>query len=93
MLGNPSYLINGLGFYCTCSACPEQYDVYSGDTLVGYVRLRWGYLYCEVPDVGGKQVYGYEYDNDFLGCFDTEEERIFHLNEIANKIKNTLPTF
>lgn len=44
--------IKGLQFIQTCGACPEQYDVLdkSGNT-VGYVRLRWGGLTCEYPDV------------------------------------------
>lgn len=31
-------------FEQTCPACPEQYDVWDGDTKVAYVRYRWGGL-------------------------------------------------
>lgn len=36
----------------TCQACPEQYDVFNGDTEVGYLRLRHGYFaaYRHVTD-------------------------------------------
>lgn len=33
----------------TCHACPEQYDVYLGDKLIGYMRLRHGYFRAEYP--------------------------------------------
>jgi len=26
----------------TCGACPEQYDVFLGDQMIGYLRLRHG---------------------------------------------------
>jgi hypothetical protein len=31
----------------TCHACPEQYDVFSGNDKVGYLRLRHGYFRAE----------------------------------------------
>ena len=31
-------------FEQTCAGCPEQYNVWDGDTKVAYVRYRWGYL-------------------------------------------------
>lgn len=76
--------IKGLEFVQTCIACPEQYDVFDGyGNLVGYVRLRHGFLYCDFPDVGGETIYeattGY-------GCFDNDEDRMYHLNLIADRI-------
>lgn len=41
------YRIGGLRFETTCHTCPEQYDVYLGDTQVGYVRMRYEYLTVE----------------------------------------------
>lgn len=41
----------------TCFACPEQYDVYEGDTQIAYLRLRHGTFRAVVPDVGGEVVY------------------------------------
>lgn len=26
----------------TCECCPEQYDVYATNKMVGYIRCRWG---------------------------------------------------
>jgi hypothetical protein len=33
----------------TCEGCPEQYDVFNGDDLIGYMRLRHGYFRAEYP--------------------------------------------
>ena len=79
-----------LFFKKTCSACPEQYDVLDLDAdkqIVGYVRLRWGILRCDVPDVGGETIYRYEFDDGLQGMFWDEESRKFHLAEIQKKIE------
>lgn len=74
--------IKGLNFIRTCDACPEQYDVYDKNkNLVGYVRLRHGYLYAEYPDVGGEMVYEAYPEGD--GIFKNDDERKYHLNKIA----------
>lgn len=79
--------IKGLEFYETCSACPEQYEVYdSNDNHVGYVRLRWGYLKCNYPDVDGETIYFVEFDDGWMGRFESEEQREKYLNNIADKI-------
>jgi hypothetical protein len=70
----------------TCSACPEQYDVYYEDILCGYMRLRHGYFraeYYKTPDDYGKIVYDCEPNGDgiFLG-----EEREEHLKKGAEAI-------
>jgi hypothetical protein len=78
--------INGLRFVMTCIACPEQYDVFDGSgKQVGYVRLRHGELRCDYPDCGGETIY--EVDPAGDGCFDTDEERDYHLKEIALRIR------
>lgn len=33
--------------------------------MVGYVRLRWERLTCEVPDVGGKLIYSASIGKDW----------------------------
>lgn len=66
-----------LRFECTCSACPEQYDVYLDDKQVGYVRLRWGTLRVQCPDVGGEVVY--EVNTEGFGDFASPCERDYHL--------------
>ena len=39
-----------LNFNCTGLACPEQYDVFVGADIVGYVNIRWGRIL--VKDAG-----------------------------------------
>lgn len=70
----------------TCSACPEQYDVYDGETKVGYIRLRHGYFRAEC---GGNVVYS---TTDFQGdgCFSNDLERRKHLNLACMAIKQEL---
>lgn len=54
----PEVRMHGLRLVCTCSACPEQYDVYdANDRQVAYFRLRHGVFRAEVPDARGEQVY------------------------------------
>lgn len=77
-------------FVQTCEACPEQYDVFLDGDLVGYVRLRWGELYCTYPNVMGKQVYTYSMGDGITGAFRTDDERNFHLEEIAKSLYNVI---
>ena len=42
--------INGYTLVRTCSACPEQYDVYNGKKQVGYIRLRHGIFRVDYLD-------------------------------------------
>lgn len=80
-----SRTINGLAFVQTCSACPEQYDVFRGEEQVGYVRLRWGYLRAEYL-VDMQEVYSYEFEDAMKGAFYEEEERQEHLINIADSL-------
>lgn len=81
--------IRGLNFIRTCDACPEQYDVYDKESnIVGYVRLRHGFLYAEYPYVGGQVIYESYPEGD--GLFKSEKERMYHLNKIANKINEKI---
>lgn len=86
--------IKGLEFNRTCSACPEQYDVYDDNhNLVGYVRLRWGDITCEYPDVFGDVIYSASVSKDGLaGMFDSEEQRRYHLSAIADRIIEKIKT-
>lgn len=78
--------IKNLNFIKTCDCCPEQYDVLNqDDEQVGYVRLRYGFLRCDYPNVGGETIYTYDFEDDYLGQFpDADREK--HLNIIADKI-------
>jgi hypothetical protein len=63
-----------LRFVQTCSAAPEQYDVYWGEELVGYLRMRWGHFRVECPDVGGESVLDTEEPLGFAEFEDGERE-------------------
>lgn len=79
--------IKGLEFILTCGACPEQYDVFDNNgNMVGYVRLRWGELTCEYPDVGGDVIYSADIGDYLTGVFENEKQRMEHLNAIADEI-------
>ena len=79
--------IGNYNFVCTCSACPEQYDVFDKDgNQVAYVRLRWGSLTAEYPDVGGMCIYDAHIGDGWSGCFQSEKQRMTHLKNIANAI-------
>lgn len=73
-----------LRFKMTCGACPEQYDVFLGDEQVGYVRLRHGALRVDCPKHSGLEVYRAETVGN--GCFDTPEERDYHLRHAGAAI-------
>lgn len=75
-------------FERTCGACPEQYDVYLEGNQVGYVRLRWGSLRCDYPNVGGETIYQHSFRDAFSGCFDNDEQRDYHLDLIAQTVYN-----
>lgn len=80
--------VDGLKFVMTCDICPEQYDAYKDNEKVGYVRLRWWELTCECPDVDGELVYDEWHDG--FWCFESEEDRMKHLREIAQAINQWL---
>ena len=74
-------------FNKTCDAFPEQYDVTSSDgNPVGYVRLRHGVIECRYPDVDGKYIYYQGVKDNLAGYFENDDERMYHLKEIAEEI-------
>ena len=82
-------LIGKYNFKQTCSACPEQYDVFDEDgNQVAYVRLRWGCLSARSPDVGGADIY-YDYVGDAsssTGCFESDEQRRTYLTRVVHRL-------
>ena len=80
------YKIKGLDFVQTCSGCPEQYDVFHNGEQVCYIRLRWGSLYAECPDVGGEIIYEADIGTAFSGTFESHDQRQYHLMKIAKAI-------
>jgi hypothetical protein len=73
----------------TCSACPEQYEAFddNGDQ-VGYLRLRHGQFTVECPAHGGELVYKAAIgDGEWLGEFQDEDERRWHLHKALGAIE------
>lgn len=68
----------GIRLVETCEACPEQYDAYMGDKLIGYLRLRHGHFTVRYPGVMGKLVYEANPKGD--GIFE-DDERKFYLDK------------
>lgn len=79
--------IDDIALVQTCGACPEQYDAFVGDEQVAYLRLRHGYFYASVPDVGGETVYETYTIGD--GIFE-DDERVEHLMKAKQEIANYL---
>lgn len=68
-------MIHGYRLEKTCSACPEQYDVYAGDEIVAYFRLRHGSFRVDVPDCGGETIYTASPKGD--GLFEDDERMMY----------------
>lgn len=80
-------IIDGCRLICTCSACPEQYDVFDNNGVqIGYLRLRHGYFRADVPDCGGETVYTTNTKGD--GVFDDDDERRLELTRAIAAIKD-----
>ena len=69
----------------TCSACPEQYDVFLDDKDVGYLRLRHGRFTVDCPF--GNTIRTAFPEGD--GCFDSDE-RMEYLEMAVNSIWSEL---
>jgi hypothetical protein len=85
---NDKITINGVDFVCTCSMCPEQYDVFFHDQYVAYVRKRYGQLRAH-PVINGEiqwdnVFYQEDEDDEYGGTIDNREET---LEKIAHEIK------
>lgn len=78
--------ISGLEFERTCTACPEQYDVFLDDRQVGYVRLRYGKLTVDYPDCLKERIYSTNIGGEWTGEFQSDEQRLYYLGKIAGII-------
>lgn len=78
------FKVDGLRLLMTSEGCPEQYDVYDGETQVAYLRMRHGHFYARCPDVSGETVYEASPAGD--GEF-TDDERPFYLMEAIRAVK------
>ena len=78
--------IDGLRLVCTCSACPEQYEVFDATgQRVGYLRLRHGHFRADVPDCGGETVYEAAPRGD--GLFEADERARYLSEAVAAIVK------
>ena len=75
--------IFGCKLVLTCSACPEQYDVFYFGEQIGYLRLRHGNFSADYPDVGGRQVYAAHPQGD--GMFEPQE-RLYQLTKAVQAL-------
>lgn len=79
-------MIHGYRLKQTCSACPEQYDVFDDlGQQVAYFRLRHGGFRVDVPDCGGETIYTANPEGD--GIF-TREERVRYLTEAVLAVQD-----
>jgi len=83
----PNVQIGGLDFVLTCSACPEQMDVYRLGQQVGYLRLRHGHFTVEYKDCGEELLLEGNPHGD--GDFD-DDERLEWLTKAAEVINKRL---
>lgn len=65
-------------------SCPEQYDVYKDNQLIGCVRLRYGILRLYIDN---NTVYKHTFDAPFKGEFSSEEERMQYMTEISGYLE------
>lgn len=79
-------IIKDLLFEMTCSACPEQYEVYLNDRQVGYVRLRYGVLRVDYPECLDETIYVKKIGEEYTGQFESNGQRDYYLNLIADLI-------
>ena len=79
-----SQKIDGLLLKCTCSACPEQYEVFDRERQVAYMRLRHGEFSVSFLDCDGPVIFYGSPIGD--GQFD-DDERQQYLEEAVCQIK------
>lgn len=85
--GIDNITIDGIELKRTCFACPEQYDAFHNDKMVGYLRLRHGDFTVNYPDVGGKLILEESPQGD--GMFE-KEERMEYLTKAVKVIKKEM---
>lgn len=68
----------------TCHACPEQYNVYYKEEVIGYLRLRHGYFRADYPDAAGETIYYAFPEGD--GIFANEKERKHYIDKALTAI-------
>lgn len=67
--------VRGCELRLTCSACPEQYDVFQDGHQIGYLRLRGGWFRADYGGCGGETVFEAYPNGD--GRFEDDERPKF----------------
>jgi hypothetical protein len=62
----------GLAMQCTCTAAPEQYELFKDGAPAGYIRVRWSHFTVDFPEAAGECLH--DGSADGFGCF-TDSER------------------
>jgi hypothetical protein len=84
----PDFTFGDYRWVCTCSAFPEQYEVFYKEKQVAYVRLRYGVLRAYVPDVAnGNLLFVTNFENQYQGDFMSEERRNFWIDFIQQELE------
>ena len=81
---------NDIQLVMTCGACPEQYDAFLGEKLVGYLRLRHGIFRVDYPECGGETILSTYAEGD--GMFEDNEREAYLLasrEAIAQRLNTT----
>jgi len=83
------YQKNGLQIKMTCSAMPEQYEVFKDGEQIAYYRLRHGYFRVDIPDCGGEMIFEAEPNGD--DAFNADERLVYltkAMIEVIKKLNN-----
>ena len=77
-------------FLNTCYASPEQYDVYRANgELCGYVRLRWGALRADYPNIEGDSIYTKSFNDESSSSENEKKIHDYFKDTDVNIIKMT----
>jgi hypothetical protein len=74
---------NKLELVITSSCDPEAYRAIHNDTIVGFLRLRWGYFAVYLYD---QQIYDARIGHKEINSFPTEKMRYYYLGIAKDKI-------
>lgn len=78
----------GYAFRNTCCGCPEQYNMINGrGRVVGYVRLRYGFLRVDDRLYGKRGILTHQFPNELMGIFDDNDQRLEWLQKAAHCLR------
>ena len=65
--------VHGLRMERTCSAAPEQYEIFRGTEAAGYIRVRWSRFTVDYPSAGDEALFDGNVDG-FAAFTDSERD-------------------